>query len=1435
MAGYTPAANIGSGYETNGLNYGQYSNQGYSTLQYVSPSAPTMSLARAAWLNATSHTYMSRIPGMSTVDYAAALQQRSKMFWDSSARTFGVGFAQSLGYMYLNAGNLASAAGKVVGGFSGTGLAEGMDLVSSQFYNPANWADGTRGVIGRGLHRFGQSGEYGIINKFLWHRLGKQASSSFANLAAQPFEGVSSFIGETWSGMDWSSKGGNFFSRLGFSKESIAAPKNVLSGWFNKFAGTTAADGSTVPGAIEGIADYMAGSYQKVGSNAPSLFSRAASYIQNRGAIAGLARSGARIAGGLGLALGYFAVTGAALDFATSGVTNALWAGEDATTDAALQFTALKDKIFNNSGKVGAEKNAEAIAEAIRTKAAMETGVTTLGTRAAFGKTLDTAIQKKSALYGLFAQYGLTGKSSSADEFIKKAEALEQAVSKLSKAFGATTSRAIDMVRVLKSQGIGTDNLVAAGNQTLLTSGVTGYTTKQVMSIQSHGSEAMRGTMFDATLGVSIANDVMRKTAIAGEGNPAWQKTLFALRGRDSTNVMLTRMMSSLAKSTDVRRAFIASLYEQEGDRYVYTGRVNQEALSAALSGGKSYIMDRSTQDLLTSRYQTELTREQRSAADLNIQQATSKMSASQFNTMLSGVFNAAGYKSKEAGLAVYFTKQGLSPQVAASLAKAMAKDTSTSTLAAQFKIDAMRQLNNKLASSNISTSILSAVGDNLSLGMLGTLASYAGKASSYMFGRQAGAAEAGAFAGATVIAGLGSAAAMPALAVAGTVYAAGSAYANRQTISRITGLSNNTVGGVLGNTAIGMSPALLGGGAAIGAISGLGYIAGGATIMGGYLGGKAGSTHVGNLLARGLGYTSVKDVYRKGHSLGAGILRTAGGSIGGAAVVGAGAFMLGALSLPVVAAGAVIGGAVALKDYFGEASAMDAAEQRDRILNIAQSVVGLTTLTDEQRKKLELRYVASQRNVAAARQHYRLRGDVSAGFIDAIRGMEARNAREDYTASAMKQGIASNIVNNLSAGYQRLYNERKSATKGISIWMGHGEHGYNEATNLDMFKAVLSGGGSTLNANTSLSGAVLRGLRSTYQTGNSAIKQRVLEMVGGLNKRVLVSGVPYKSIEAFLKSNGSDSAIAMSSEAASRRLSAANAMFGYKGDHIITEAQSTRVAGILMSMSAMSREQRDALIRNKDTALYYANKYGLSETVVTGVLSNIRGKNSETLMHIGMAYGDVGVANAHRLRHREIAKLVNSAMSGQGPGLANLTTEILSALSGGTPIKSGEGYNLLAKLDSVKNPNRFVKSVRAILSKRDTLNVEVAGGIAGIATANEGKGLDWKTYHGAKGALSNAEFNRIAGDDKLVSAAELSNFAKSEYAMNQVNMLLQQQQELSPKESAIEKITKSVEVIAKAADKYLGHANTPSQNPAGVTTPHIPIGAPKTSEEGGN
>ena len=1486
MNQYTPTP--GAYGNISAANFGQFNTQGYDTSSYGYGAAPSMSLAQAAWTSATTSNYVSPYKGMPNADYMQQVSERASMFWEQVAMRSAGAAAYGIGSLQLNAGSAFMTIGKGLGAskfmtsevaaaLNETGYSFAGDPINKGFYHKSLWDTTKSGSltgkakIGQALHKFGHSGEYGIAPQVFWHKGTRAMFNAYADAAAIPGE---------WAG----SAVGNFLTsqevRLGQDTGTYSkAAGNALSGLFNKMAG----------GNVESMAELMSGKGVKKG--AATLFQRAAVFSEEKGAIAALTKGGLRAAGGIAGTMGYFLGTSAFLNLGISGVENVIGAGDIQTQEAALNFHNMKGKIFDSRGLNNANEHAKAIAGAIKDQVVSETGIDTAGERFFLGKKLGTGIERKSAMYSLFAQHGLTGKSSSADEFVQKAQALEVAVGKLAKMFGQTTTQAIDMVRVLKSQGISDSNLATAGANTKMTADMTGYTKEQVMSIQSHGTEDMRGTLFSSELGVGLANDVMRKTAVASQYDKGWGDTLFAMRGKDSANIFLTKTMGEVFKSKDVRRMFVSSLFEKDGDTYKYTGKVNRDAIQEAIAGGNNYITDSVLQNSFITRFDKNLTTEQRNAASAEIQTATSRVGSRGMMALLGNAYQSNGYRSTETGLIADLIKRGVPPVQAVSAAKAMTRNIDNDMMAQQYKSDALTHLNNKLAGTT-STSIMGAIGRNVDLGIVSPLLQMAGKASDAVFGK-GGAAFGETFmaAGTGAMMAVGTAALPFAVPAAFGTMALANAYSNRNVMG--SGLSktlfNEVGGGDAINTAYGLGLNAVGaggiyvGGKAIGTAIAAGGVSAAPGLLlgtGAGIGASYGAYQLGmnyglDPASKFLTGSSIAQHQRTNSAVGLGLSTTMGAVLGGVGMFAGTALTIGTggAALPLIAAATAYGGYSGATRYLGESDKLIKGDKRKRILGIAQSISDLRLLEGTGvLTEVERRHVAKNLATTTAKQHFI--PDLSGEFLDASTDVDVAmgeadtyqdrqnvltNFLTDKAELFMDKGPASSLRNRQRALKKR--RDNPSIFRYIDRGLQETARGSNQSAHIQAIHEYAKANKSVIDlTKRDYVSQTMYALRELYDTSEPIVKKTILEQYatdhsdyfqeGRFSAKIKDSlGEEYSSFKAWAEGTAVKRITTIGEVDKGLELINKSLKWGPNDDNsthekAITIGESSAASYILNKFGTLKPGARKDVYNNTDAGkldiAYMAKESGMAPTRIREILLASKagiegptGPGNDTMRSRILNLADIGYLAKVDLTKSAIRGVVLGNVSHRNAHAAVSGLQKIVQDGRMTLDTAGDLYTALS--DEV--PNTFNRSVLNTIK----YSKKLVGQAAQIGSEKDEDGnipsLTYDAYQKkfGKNAMPNSYFARAAGLDKQLTAQELENFGTQGYISRRIPKILQDQAALAPV-GHIESIERHTDKMAGYLERIAARFDPIATSPGGAITDSngdtIIITKPKTTKE---
>lgn len=417
----------------------------------------------------------------------------------------------------------------------------------------------------------------------------------------------------------------------------------------------------------------------------------------------------------VGASIATFMGMQAVLDTAIQGGINASGVGIQYEQDKiADTFEGLSDRVLSGPSGYKSKRFAADIAQHIREKSFSEANPS--GIMGYFGGISDTTMgrftggwsaikemQTKTAQYALMAESGLLTKSNSAEEFIKKADAMYAAINKLGEALGQTTSKAMETARVLKSQGLSSPYEISnAGGAISTSAGMSGYSHNQVLAITGEASEAFRGTIFGQEMAFNMANNIVRRTAVGASaiGDNAFDKLSYTLRGKDSMNVFGVKVASELYNASEVKSMMIASMFEQTDDGYKYTGKINSSALSAALNGQNNYLTDEGTLGNLNAIFRLKDRTTQR-AAERAMTDFSNNLSYPQMQKFISAVGRMRGYESDIELWDQRFREQGLDPTSARNMAKIFTADTRIQESNFAYFEQKQQQLSNYLEKEN--------------------------------------------------------------------------------------------------------------------------------------------------------------------------------------------------------------------------------------------------------------------------------------------------------------------------------------------------------------------------------------------------------------------------------------------------------------------------------------------------------------------------------------------------------------------------------------------------------------------------------------------------------------------------------------------------------------------------------------------------------------
>jgi len=632
-------------------NFGQFVNNPYSTSHYANTMRYSVTPFQAFTMR-TFGNYGSPPPGVDAYDYYNRVNRAADRF-NRYANPFTSGYGAASAAMSLTRGvaSLAMISPGIVGGLGSWMGYQGAGNAAERF---SNFAMGTN------------------FNFFA------NAGGSMGGAIGEGFGSIAGRLGGTYA---------------------------------------TAAQES----AVGGLTSFASKWRTTLGKDTTRMITGAARTIQQRGILGGFGQMLGRGIGRAGTMMGGMLLTGWLMGEAQHRLENAMFGIDYQEEQSADTFERMGNRIFGSTSRSSHRKLGEEIAKGIRHQAVTDVstsggfaatiagafGVDSFMGRAIAGDDINKRIKEKTAMFGLLGQSGMLGTSKSSESFLKKAEEFEKALKKVSDALGQTATQALDTAKVLASQGIRAPGQMAtAGRTTALTSFMTGQSHQQVLAMSSVGTESFRGTGYGANVGFDIAQDVMQRTQIASERmGGKWADVEYQMRGRDSTNAAMIRVMSKMANSSPMRHLLLAGAFttDKHGVTRLRKGGLDTELLDR-VARGEAFI-DKDQASLARLRYEGLDNNEMRQEVDLQLEQYMRGMDSRKLMGLVYSRAKAAGYKG---GMKSYFVQQlkreGYSATVSDRMAEAMTMDITATRATARMELQQRQAVANQLRKSTYSS-----------------------------------------------------------------------------------------------------------------------------------------------------------------------------------------------------------------------------------------------------------------------------------------------------------------------------------------------------------------------------------------------------------------------------------------------------------------------------------------------------------------------------------------------------------------------------------------------------------------------------------------------------------------------------------------------------------------------------------------------------------
>jgi len=667
--GVSPADAAAYGFQ----NYGQFNATAYDNSAYADYNNFNQITPFNAWGKLNIWGTGAPPPGMNYGQYTDRLNTLSSRFTNYAFPSMMASTASVLGATAFMYSDVAASALHVASNISGS---SGLMRASNAF----NFMGETFGKVNSGISAALMAPlQHGIINP----------ASSLIGSFGDDLVGMANRFGGRFMGMNtlgtWSSEG------------TAHLINKTIETWNNLGIGSLTGADKTAALAKAELA-----------------ITASKDVLKANGAMGWLAGKALWAPAALAANIGGFIMTQAVLDTVIQGGLNSYGTGIQAEQDKiADTFEGLSDRVLSGASGYKSKRFATDVAQRIRENSfadAKSSGILgTLGIsdtamgRFTGGWSAIKEMQNKTANYALMAESGLLTKSNSADEFIKKADAMYAAIAKLGEALGQTTTKAMETARVLKSQGISSPAGIASAGSTISTSaGITGYSDNQVLALTGEATEAFRGTIFGADLAFNMANSTMRKISMGASviGDSAYDKLLYTSRGPDSLQVMSIRAAAELTNASELKSMMVASMFKPTENGFTYTGKIDKAALNAAIAGENNYLTNDATLGSLNANFRLRDQAVQR-AAEYEMTGYTNNLTDSGRRGMISAVGRMRGYKGNLDLYEQRFREMGLDPVSALNLAKITTADTRSQEANYEYFERKQQQLSNYLEKNN--------------------------------------------------------------------------------------------------------------------------------------------------------------------------------------------------------------------------------------------------------------------------------------------------------------------------------------------------------------------------------------------------------------------------------------------------------------------------------------------------------------------------------------------------------------------------------------------------------------------------------------------------------------------------------------------------------------------------------------------------------------
>jgi len=734
------------------------------------------------------------------------------------------------------------------------------------------------------------------------------------------------------------------------------------------------------------------------------------------------------------------------------------------------------------------------------------------------------------------------------------------------------------------------------------------------------------------------------------------------------------------------------------------------------------------------------------------------------------------GFSSKEEGLAAQYAAQGLSPKVAAALAKQMSRNVSGNMMAETYKADAVRQLNARAGASIKGNSLMSFMGNNLDLGLVSSLFKFTGAASEAVFGKSGAL---GAELGLAAAPYIGLAAAGPlALGVGAVSYGMN----NASTVGRGL-LSKDASNAQRAMVAGGMNfirnaGAMAAGYAGYGAMGGglMGTLGAAAPIAAVYAGSKVGTWGASKLLKGMYGRNAMADEHR-----GVGIAAYSGGAAATTlATLGAMSHFGLALGPWGWAGSALAAGAAGAIMYGQDKYGADLVRDKRLVSGAARSAADLEMLRGtDLYNELQQSYVGAHSGVSAG---------VAYRKPTMSKRMEAKFSKYMHQATYVSNRVRGTRVSRMFSAasvnnvMQKMTGEDLAASMKSFEISGSSWHG-----------AYV--GGVTNPGSRSRMAIISR----IYKNGTDSMREAIERAGTDYTSFIGEDGVSYRSPKEYLTKKGR---VAINIDSLNTRIDDFNDVYVGADASRLQLGQSSAMAAALNKLATFDSETLSGIASNANSPIIgaLAKQYGVDSNKLFNLANGRTGVSADRLKLMASHLGGIGMDNyMYMLGHTTKSTVIDNISADN----VTAVSKILGSVTTSGKMTPAQAAMLQKSLAG--EASTYASQLKGMVQSR--------GYLAYQSTQIGGDGIS--SYEAYKKKFKDHQMTQSmyqqASVDGVLTAQELSNYSASGYTMQRLSQINTDANTVAPKQ-AIEQLVDNVDKIARNTEIIAGkHKGTPS------------------------